>query len=139
MQSLPSNPVEREPPSRHVLNIQALVVDLFGFSSESIAQNAAWQHKISQSVVHRHQGPSYGEQEYLASARAPEEQDGADARTPPPRRLSPRELVEQRRREQAERQARQQAAAQAKLDAAVQLPDDVSARQLAARLGAASI
>jgi hypothetical protein len=43
--------------------------------------------------------------------------------------------AEMRRREQEERQARQRAAAQAKLDAAVQLPDDVNARQLAARLG----
>ncbi len=85
--------------------------------------------------MHRDQDVTGGAQEYLASARPPDEQDGADARPPPPRRLSPRELAEQRRREQAERQARQQAAAQAKLDAAVQLPDDVSARQLAARLG----
>ena len=87
------------------------------------------------SDLHQNGEVTCGVQEYLATARAPDEQDGADARPLPPRRLSPRELADQRRREQAERQVRQQAAAQAKLDAAVQLPDDVSARQLAARLG----
>ena len=75
-------------------------------------------------------------QEYLASTHAPEEQGPAIRSHPATRRQTALEAAEARRREQDERQARQRAAAQAKLDAAVQLPDDVSARQLAARLGA---
>ena len=58
-----------------------------------------------------------------------------DSRGQAVRRPSALDAAEARRREQEERQARQRAAAQAKLDAAVQLPDDVNARQLAARLG----